>query len=139
MDALATAKVVIIRTGFSTHAINMGQRHVQLDSTYTGNSDGSATLHVQQLPANPAILAPGPAMLFVVVNGTPSVGVWIMVGSGQIGPQTMNAVNQLPSSSVPAAQTGTNSGNKSDATRSRVNAKLAWLAAGLIVGAAAML
>ena len=39
----------------------MGQRYVQLDSTYTGNSDGSATLHVSQLPPNPAILAPGPA------------------------------------------------------------------------------
>lgn len=38
----------------------MGQRFVQLDSTYTG-TDGSATLHVSQLPPNPAVLAPGPA------------------------------------------------------------------------------
>ena len=39
----------------------MGQRFVQLDSSYTGSSDGSGTLHVSQLPPNPAILTPGPA------------------------------------------------------------------------------
>lgn len=39
----------------------MGQRMVQLDSTYTGNSDGSAVLHVSQAPPNPAIFPPGPA------------------------------------------------------------------------------
>lgn len=57
----ASATVVLIRTGFSTHAISMGQRFVQLNSTYTGNADGSAVLHVSQLPPNAAILAPGPA------------------------------------------------------------------------------
>jgi hypothetical protein len=40
---------------------NMGQRFVQLQSTYTGNPDGTAVLHVSQLPPNPAILVPGPA------------------------------------------------------------------------------
>lgn len=57
--------VVVIRTGFSTHALSMGQRYVQLENSYTGNSDGSAVLHVSQMPPNPAILAPGPARAFV--------------------------------------------------------------------------
>lgn len=39
----------------------MGQRFVQLDSSYTGNTDGSGVIHVSQLPPNPAILVPGPA------------------------------------------------------------------------------
>ncbi|KAG8882655.1 hypothetical protein FRB98_003546, partial [Tulasnella sp. 332] len=87
MDNLPLTKVVVIRQGFSTHAINMGQRYLQLNSTYTGNTDGSAVLNVQQLPPNPSVLAPGPAYLFVVVNGVPSVGVMIMVGNG-MGNQT---------------------------------------------------
>ncbi|KAJ7745446.1 glyoxal oxidase, partial [Mycena maculata] len=110
----ANATVIIIRTGFSTHAMNMGQRYVQLDSTYTAyGENNTATLHVSQLPPNPAILAPGPALLFVVVNGVPSVGVQVMVGSGVIGTQEVLAIGDLPATSyvpAPGAGGGTGSG-----------------------------
>ncbi|KAF8348212.1 glyoxal oxidase [Amanita rubescens] len=96
---LNSATVVVIRPGFSTHAMNMGQRFVQLNSTYTGStSDNTGVLHVQQLPPNPAILAPGPALFFVVVNGVPSVGVQVMIGSGQIGNQPTQPAANLPAS-----------------------------------------
>ena len=49
-------KAVVIRTGFSTHTMNMGQRHIELDSSYTTTPDGGAILHVAQMPPNPAIL-----------------------------------------------------------------------------------
>jgi hypothetical protein len=39
-------------------------------------------------------------VVFVVVNGVPSIGVQVMVGSGQIGDQERRAVAQLPSSSI---------------------------------------
>jgi hypothetical protein len=39
----------------------MGMRSVQLQSSFTGNSDGSAVLHVNQLPPSAAIMPPGPA------------------------------------------------------------------------------
>jgi hypothetical protein len=78
----------------------MGQRMVQLDSSYTGNSDGSAFLHVSQMPPNPAILVPGPAFIFVVVNGVPSVGVQVMIGSGQIETQKTLSISSLPSPSL---------------------------------------
>jgi hypothetical protein len=43
---------------------SMGMRYVQLEHSYTGNSsDGSAVLHVSQLPPNPSLLVPGPALL----------------------------------------------------------------------------
>lgn len=134
----ASATVVLIRTGFSTHAISMGQRFVQLNSTYTGNADGSAVLHVSQLPPNAAILAPGPAcehslppflfclslsltffpqVLFVVVNGVPSVGVMVMVGSGKIGTQTMSAVADLPAATIVSNST-TTSGQDNSSTKS---------------------
>jgi hypothetical protein len=78
----------------------MGQRMVVLDSTYTAYSNNTAVLHVSQLPPNPAILAPGPAFLFVVVRGVPSVGVEVMVGSGAIEPQTVLVADLLPVSSM---------------------------------------
>lgn len=74
----------------------MGQRMVVLDSTYTGFSNISAALHVSQVPPNPAILAPGPALLFVVVKGVPSVGIQVMVGSKHIGPQTILPIGFIP-------------------------------------------
>ncbi len=79
---------------------NMGQRYVELQTTYTGYENNTAILHVNQLPPNPAVLVPGPALLFVVVNGIPSVGVQVMVGSGKIEKQTVDSSANLPGSSV---------------------------------------
>ncbi len=45
-----------MRTGFVTHAIHMGQRHVELRTSFTVADDGSAVLHVSPLPGNPAVL-----------------------------------------------------------------------------------
>ncbi|KAI5479758.1 glyoxal oxidase [Pseudohyphozyma bogoriensis] len=95
---LDNTKVVLIRPGFSTHAMNMGQRYVQLNSTFAANSDGSAQLFVSQVPPNPAILVPGPVLMFVVVNGIPSNGTWVTVGSGELGTQTVNTPQALPAS-----------------------------------------
>ncbi|ORX39085.1 glyoxal oxidase precursor [Kockovaella imperatae] len=95
-------KAVIIRTGFSTHTMNMGQRHVELETSFTSNTDGSATLHVAQLPPNPAILVPGPALFFVVVDGVPSNSSWIMVGNGQLGDQPIGEASVLPQSTISA-------------------------------------
>ncbi|KAJ7693374.1 glyoxal oxidase [Mycena rosella] len=112
----ANVSVVVIRTGFSTHGMNMGQRFVQLDATYTAYSaNNSATLHVSQLPPNPAILAPGPALLFVVVNGVPSVGVQVMVGSGKIEKQGVLPIGALPATNVVAADTDERGGGGSAA------------------------
>lgn len=108
---LKATKVVVIKTGFSTHAINFGQRLVELDFTYTANNDGSGTLHVSQLPPNAALVAPGPAWLFVVVNGVPSVGVPVMLGSGKIEVQKVLTVEALPQSTDVTGNPGTNNDN----------------------------
>ena len=94
---------------------NMGQRLVELEISYTANADGSGILHCSNLPPNPAIFPPGPAcewlflsspqhtrknsspaVLFVVVNGIPSVGSLIMVGSGEIDQQDVLPPAPLP-------------------------------------------
>jgi len=89
---------------------------VELDSSYTGNADGSGTLHVSQLPPNPAVIAPGPAYIFVVVNGVPSVGVQVMCGSGTIGKQNLLSVATLPEASFVTNVDGSNSVNSGNNT-----------------------
>ena len=48
------------------------------------------------MPPNPSIMAPGPALLFVLVAGVPSIGADIMVGDGIIGNQSTYHVQSLP-------------------------------------------
>lgn len=78
----------------------MGQRMVVLESAYTGYENNTAVLHVSQVPPNAAILAPGPALLFVVVKGIPSVGIQVMIGSGAIERQMILPVGSMPVSSI---------------------------------------
>ena len=88
--------VVIIRGGFTTHAMNMGQRYMQLNNTFTLKKDGSMVLHVSQLPPNPNLFQPGPALLFVNIKGIPSTGKYLIIGNGNIGPQPTSPAGQLP-------------------------------------------
>ncbi|KAF9451543.1 copper radical oxidase [Macrolepiota fuliginosa MF-IS2] len=97
-DAADKTKVVMIRGGFTTHAMNMGQRYLQLNNTYTVNQDSTITLHVAQAPPNPFIFQPGPAFLYVVINGIPSNGTYVIVGNGQMGTQPQSAASTLPDS-----------------------------------------
>lgn len=110
-DAADNTTVVLVRPGWTTHAMNMGQRFLQLNNTYTVNSDGSIKLHVAQAPPNANLLTPGPALLFVVVNGIPSNGTMVQVGNGQIGKQTLGAASSLPASVRLDSAAGTASGS----------------------------
>ena len=122
----ADATVVnLVRGGFTTHAMNMGQRFMQLNNTYTVQN-GSIILHVSQPPPNPNILQPGPALLFVCINGIPSIGKLVIVGNGLIGPQPTAAVSQLPPSlhstgpgpgSGPATDNGPDTTGQKDSKR----------------------
>ncbi|GAA5836857.1 hypothetical protein JCM11251_005807 [Rhodosporidiobolus azoricus] len=152
---LENTKVVLIRPGFSTHAMNMGQRYVQLNSTYSTTSGGGATLHVSQVPPNAAILPPGPCLLYIVVDGVPSTGSWIMVGTGQLGEQPINnAVQELPGT-LPASSkkevttdetkakgdqssSSSSSSSSGDNAAGAVGVKVGALVVALAVGVAAM-
>ena len=95
-DAAAKTTVVLQRGGFTTHAMNMGQRLMQLNNTFTVQSDGTIILHVAQAPPNPNYFQPGPAFLFVTINGIPSNGTYVIVGNGQVGTQPTSAASELP-------------------------------------------
>lgn len=96
--AAANTTVWLIRPGFSTHAMNLGQRSMQLNNTYTVHSDGTILVHTAQLPPYPNLFQPGPAFLFVTTSGIPSTGTYVIVGNGQIGTQPTNPASVLPAS-----------------------------------------
>ncbi|SCV67301.1 BQ2448_5947 [Microbotryum intermedium] len=122
----ADLKVSLIRTGFSTHAMNMGMKYIQLRHSYTSHSNGSATIYVAQVTPNARLFQPGPALLFVTVNGIPSQGKMVMVGNGVIGEQPISAVSTLPGTAVnvtvttmsPATATATGSNPTATSTSS---------------------
>ncbi|KAI0655737.1 DUF1929-domain-containing protein [Cubamyces menziesii] len=109
-DAADNTTVVLIRGGWTTHAMNMGQRIMQLNNTYTVNSDGSLTLHVSQPPPNPNLFQPGPAMLFVTISGIPSNGSWVIIGTGNIEQQPTQPASSLPANVRADGVSGTGSG-----------------------------
>lgn len=118
---VASAKVVVIRGGFNTHAIAFNQRFLQLNSTYTIDMNtNQATLHVSQMPgeSGPYIFQPGPAMIFLVINGVPSEGEFVMVGSGQLGAQSTTANAALPPTQVIAVTPVESEGSGSNGTTS---------------------
>ncbi|KAF9046801.1 copper radical oxidase [Hymenopellis radicata] len=74
-------KVVVIRTGFATHTMNMGQRYVELKTTYSGyNANNTAILH-------------------------------IVVGNGKVGTQEIKDVENLPDSNLFSTDASGNGGN----------------------------
>ena len=117
-DAADSATCVIQRGGFTTHAMNMGQRLMQLNNTYTVNADGSIILHVSQPPPNANLFQPGPAFMFVTVNGIPSNGSYLIVGNGQIGTQPTSPASVLPPSVRLASASGSASGSSTTGTSS---------------------
>ena len=136
--AAASATCVILRGGFTTHAMNMGQRFLQLNNTYTVNSDGSIILHVAPVPPNPNLFQPGPALLFVNVNGIPCINAsYVIVGNGQIGPQPTSPSPILPPnilSSASGTASGSNSTGMASVNNGSQNSKLNL---GVIIGSVA--
>jgi len=112
--------------------MNMGQRMLQLNNTYTVNDNGTITLHVSQVPPNPNLLTPGPVFLFVVINGIPSNGTYLIVGSGNIEQQQTLAVAALPASAT-STKSITGSGSANDKSSSNGSSSSSGLSKGIII------
>ncbi|KAI0916466.1 hypothetical protein AcV5_002958 [Taiwanofungus camphoratus] len=142
-NAADNSTVWLIRPGWTTHGMNMGQRSMQLNNTFTVNSNGSITLHVAQPPPNPNLFQPGPALLFVTMNGIPSNGTLVIIGNGQIGTQPTAPASQLPASvrlnnvSGSGSNSSTSSSSAAGATKTS-GASHTGAVVGGIVGAIAL-
>ncbi|TFK47067.1 DUF1929-domain-containing protein [Heliocybe sulcata] len=137
-DAADNTTVMLMRPGWTTHAMNMGQRAMQLNNTYTVNSDGSIVLHVAQAPPNANLFQPGPALLFVVVDGIPSNGTMLTVGNGQIGTQPTSAASTLPTSvrldsAKGSGEGGSNGGDSTSSGSTHTGAIIGGIVAAIAV------
>ncbi|VDB96307.1 unnamed protein product [Peniophora sp. CBMAI 1063] len=110
-DAANATVIWISRPGWTTHAMNMGQRMLQLNNTYSVSSDGTMTYHVAQLPPNANLFQPGPAYVWVTIDGIPSNGTYVIVGSGNLETQPTSAASVLPDSVRAEGASGTGSGS----------------------------
>ncbi|KAJ7043989.1 glyoxal oxidase N-terminus-domain-containing protein [Mycena alexandri] len=135
-DAAANTTVALLRPGWTTHAMNMGQRYMQLNNTYTVNKDASITLHVSQAHPNANLFQPGPAWVYVVVNGIPSNGTAVIVGSGSVGTQPSSPPAPLPESVTLASASGSGSGSGTDSSSASASASSSTSHTGAIVGGA---
>ncbi|KAF7366746.1 Glyoxal oxidase [Mycena sanguinolenta] len=140
-DAANKTIVSVVRGGWTTHAMNFGQRYMQLRNTYTVNKDGSIVLHVAQMYPNPNLFQPGPAMLFVVIDGIPSNGTQVIIGSGAVEAQPTAVDSKLPANILSSDASGSgsataNTTSTSDSSTSHV-ALIAAIAGG--VGVVALL
>jgi hypothetical protein len=75
-QAASINAVALIRTGAVTHGLNMDQRHIAL--SITGRSANSIMV---QMPPDANVAPPGDYLLFVLVNGVPSVAPFIRLGA----------------------------------------------------------
>lgn len=71
--------------GFVTHAVHANSRLVYLEYTIPDIRDGSTGGDVLSItsPPNGGVYPPGPAWLFVVVDGVPSAGRRVLIGDGR--------------------------------------------------------
>jgi hypothetical protein len=109
-DAADATTIWLSRPGWTTHAMNMGQRMLELNNTYTVQSDGSIAYHVSQPPPNANLFQPGPAYVWVTINGVPSNGTYTVVGTGDMGAQPVSTAAVLPASVRVDSASGTGSG-----------------------------
>ena len=118
--------------------MNMGQRALQLNNTYTVNNDGSIVYHVSQMPPNANIFQPGPAFVYVTIHGIPSNGSYVIVNSGNIETKITNAVDSLPPNVRVDPASGISSSTNSNSTNTGKNgaSSLSGGAIGGIVAAA---
>jgi hypothetical protein len=71
-------EVTLYFGGFVTHSLHMGHRMIFLDNTGFAKGKTKQTLYVT-MPPDGNIAPPGPYVLYVMLDGVPSVGQFIMV------------------------------------------------------------
>lgn len=72
------AKVALYHGGFVTHSLHMSHRMAFLDTTGWATGSTSQKLTVT-MPPNNNVAPPGPYVIYVVVDGVPAIGQFVMV------------------------------------------------------------
>ncbi|KNZ74338.1 hypothetical protein J132_07195 [Termitomyces sp. J132] len=75
-------QVALVDLGFSTHAFHSSQRLIFMHALLSPNHD-SITITT---PPNNRVYPPGPAWIFITVDGITSTGTHVLIGNGQAPP-----------------------------------------------------
>ncbi|KAI9689162.1 MAG: hypothetical protein M1822_000900 [Bathelium mastoideum] len=73
-----SVQVALYTNGFVTHSLHMGQRLAYLDST-GWVAGATAQTVIATMPPSPAVVPPGPYVVYVVVDGIPAIGQFVLV------------------------------------------------------------
>jgi hypothetical protein len=73
-----SVKIALYHGGFVTHSLHMGQRLIYLDAEGFRPGSPHQALRVT-MPPSSGVAPPGPYILYVVVDGIPSVGQFVML------------------------------------------------------------
>lgn len=73
-----SVKVALYHGGFVTHSLHMNHRMIFLDNVGFTNGGGNKQLTVTMSPGH-TVTPPGPYVVYVLVNGVPGVGQFVMV------------------------------------------------------------
>ncbi|KAF8244680.1 glyoxal oxidase [Wilcoxina mikolae CBS 423.85] len=73
-----SVKVVLYHGGFVTHSVHMGHRMLYLDNTGWKAGQTQQKLKIK-MPPNNNLAPPGPYVVYVVADGIPSIGKFVMV------------------------------------------------------------
>lgn len=71
-------QVVLYHGGFVTHSLHMNHRMLNLDSTGFASGSTAQTLMVS-MPPNGNVAPPGPYVVYVMIDGVPSIGQFVSV------------------------------------------------------------
>lgn len=77
-EGAKAAKVALYHGGFVTHNLHMNHRMAFLDTTGWADESTSQILTVT-MPPNGNVAPPGPYVVYVVVDGVPAIGQFVMV------------------------------------------------------------
>ncbi|KAL8291911.1 hypothetical protein RQP46_002169 [Phenoliferia psychrophenolica] len=95
-SAAKVVQVVIMDLGYSTHAVHMNNRHVELVATRSGKTGLTVTG-----PATTGIYPPGYAWLYVLADGVTSKGLRVMIGPGTGPPVSATAIANMLAKTQP--------------------------------------
>ncbi|KAI9655834.1 MAG: hypothetical protein M1821_005269 [Bathelium mastoideum] len=73
-----SVQVALYTNGFVTHSLHMGQRLAYLDSTGWAAGATAQTV-IATMPPSPEVVPPGPYVVYVVVDGIPAIGQFVLV------------------------------------------------------------
>lgn len=82
-------QAVLLDLGFSTHSLHMDMRAVFMNTSIS--SDGRLMV---TMPPDPTVYPPGPAWMFVLVDGIPSRGTKLLMGGGGGPPVNQAALDK---------------------------------------------